>query len=717
MNHTLIRRIVLVIALTMGLMPLALAPAGAAEFDVEVDDFLFAPDELFVNVGDTVNWNWVGIAEHNVTPLEEGAFDPSPTQTEGTHPVTFEEPGEVPYYCSIHSSPDGTEGMIGTVNVLAEGEPLPEPLPEPRPAPEPGRLPATTEAVGTSLAWSSLFADGSAPTVLLGRDDVFADSLASGMVQGLEDAPLLLTPTDTLDARVEAELERLATEHVVILGGVSAISPAVEARLIELGLTVERVEGQTRIETAIDIAQTFQPDATEAFLVRSDAAPGAGDPTQAFADSLTVGGLAARELLPVLLSQTDRLSDTTRAYLEQSAIETVYIVGGVAALSEQVQVDLEALGIEPARVAGANRFATMSELLFTFLQGPPEVALLVDGQAPNAWVSGFTAASAAESSMIVLSNGPDLPLETMNLLLVVLPAPSGVPVLCGPTTDATACDRAEIAGQTTSLPSPDVRFAQLQGSHEIPGPGHETALGDFTLLPTPADDALCYEVVTYQIGEPVTGAHIHTGVVGEAGDIVVPLTTLGDRLFVRDCAFDLDPALIDAIVADPASYYVNLHTATHPAGAVRGQLFRPEFMGIAELQPDAEVPPTEAQGGGFSLFLADADDETRVCYFMGFFIEGEDAIASHIHEAPEGENGDVVVTLPLPPPDVEFGGAAGPLCVDVDPALRNDLLANPGDYYVNVHTEAHPGGAIRGQLLNPFAGDGPPPAAFAGYRH
>jgi plastocyanin len=693
--------------------------AQAAEFDVSVEDFFFAPEDLVVNAGDTVTWTWAGQAPHNVTPVDPEAFEPSPTQTEGTHAVTFAEEGEVPYFCTIHAAPDGSEGMIGTVTVLAEGEPLPEPLPEPRPAPAPGRLPATDDAVATALAWSALFADDGAPTALLGRDDVFADSLASGMVQGLEDAPLLLTPSGALDERVEAELARLGTTRVVVLGGTGAVSQEVEDRLVELGITVERVEGETRIETAIDVAQTFRPDATEAFLVRSDAAPGA-DPTQAFADSLVVGGIAARELLPVLLSQTDQLSASTRAHLESSGIRTVYLVGGVAALSEQVQVDLEALGIEVQRIAGGSRFHTMSELIYSFFPGPSDVAILVDGQAPDAWVAGFTAASAAESAAIVLSNGPDLPQETIDLLLVSLPAPAGVPVLCGPTTDPIACDRAELVGQAVSLPSPDVRFAQMQGSNEVP-PGPEGPLGDFTLLPTPSDSAFCYEMVTFQLGEPATAAHFHAGAAGEAGPAVIPLTSPGEQTFYRNCVFEVDPALLADVLANPAQYYVNVHTASFPGGAVRGQLFRPQVIGIAELQPSSEVPPSDAQGGGFSLFLADADDETRVCYFMGFGIEGEDAVAAHIHQGPEGENGPVVQELQLPPADPEFGGAEGTLCVEVDPTLRNDLLADPGDYYINVHTAAHPDGAIRGQLFNPFAGPppgegGPPPGGFAAVR-
>ena len=85
---------------------------------------------------------------------------------------------------------------------------------------------------------------------------------------------------------------------------------------------------------------------------------GEGDPTQAFADSLAAGGWAADAEFPVLLSQTELLSDSTEAYIDGSAIENVFLVGGTAALSEQVQTDLEALGVTVTRIEGPTRFDT-----------------------------------------------------------------------------------------------------------------------------------------------------------------------------------------------------------------------------------------------------------------------------------------------------------------------------------------------------------------------
>lgn len=126
------------------------------------------------------------------------------------------------------------------------------------------------------------------------------------------------------------------------------------------------------------------------------------------------------------------------------------------------------------------------------------------------------------------------------------------------------------------------------------------------------------------------------------------------------------------------------------SGMVTGMGTPPVTVLNAELTGEQEVPgPGDPDGSGTATVIVIPPD--TICYVVT--AQGiEPATAAHIHEAPPGEAGPVV--QPLAPPT--SGVSAG--CTQADPALVSDLQENPEDYYVNVHNEEYPAGAIRGQL-------------------
>jgi len=105
-----------------------------------------------------------------------------------------------------------------------------------------------------------------------------------------------------------------------------------------------------------------------------------------------------------------------------------------------------------------------------------------------------------------------------------------------------------------------------------------------------------------------------------------------------------------------------------------------------------EFPPADPDGTGFALITLNAGQAT-VCWELTVS-NIQPATAAHIHKAPAGVNGPVVV--PLSPPTT--GSSSG--CTAADPALIADIIENPEEYYVNVHNAEFPGGAVRGQLSN-----------------
>jgi len=85
------------------------------------------------------------------------------------------------------------------------------------------------------------------------------------------------------------------------------------------------------------------------------------------------------------------------------------------------------------------------------------------------------------------------------------------------------------------------------------------------------------------------------------------------------------------------------------------------------------------------------DDPTELCYSISVK-RIEPATAAHIHEGVAGKNGPIVVTLAAPTDGTSSS------CVTASKGLVADILADPAEYYVNVHNAEYTGGAVRGQL-------------------
>jgi hypothetical protein len=108
----------------------------------------------------------------------------------------------------------------------------------------------------------------------------------------------------------------------------------------------------------------------------------------------------------------------------------------------------------------------------------------------------------------------------------------------------------------------------LTGSAEIGG-GDPDGSGSARITLNHGQGEICFELSVSGIA-PATAAHIHAAPAGVNGPVVVPLTppTSG----VSSGCTSADPNLIKAIIQHPENYYVNVHTAEFPGGALRGQL-------------------------------------------------------------------------------------------------------------------------------------------------
>ena len=109
----------------------------------------------------------------------------------------------------------------------------------------------------------------------------------------------------------------------------------------------------------------------------------------------------------------------------------------------------------------------------------------------------------------------------------------------------------------------------LNGAEEVPGLGDPDGTGKIEIALNPGQGQMCYELTAANIAT-ATAAHIHSGTKGVAGPVLVTLTTPAQGI-AKGCA-TLDKDKIDDIIKNPDAYYVNVHNADYPEGAIRGQL-------------------------------------------------------------------------------------------------------------------------------------------------
>lgn len=255
----------------------------------------------------------------------------------------------------------------------------------------------------------------------------------------------------------------------------------------------------------------------------------------------------------------------------------------------------------------------------------------------------------------------------------------------------TAAPAGAIRGQVLAFQAPTQMMAPLTGASEVPTATTD-ALGLTRLVLNDDLDTLHYTVWVSDIVS-VTASHIHWGPTGKNGPVIFPL-------FGGNGSFDPAHPVGGAVTLSAQNwvdlltgyYYVNVHTSSKPGGEIRGQIGGARLF-VANLAGANEVPTVNSSATGQGIMALNAN-ATGVDYRIRVK-DLEHSTMAHIHQAPTGVNGPIIVPL--------FNGVgtfdeANPISgtAPVNTPIVFNLLA--GNYYVNVHTSHVPSGEIRGQL-------------------
>ena len=189
-----------------------------------------------------------------------------------------------------------------------------------------------------------------ANTVIIARSDEYPDSLTASPLAKKLNAPILLTSKNELEEPVKAEIKRLKTTNIIIVGGVNSISTKVEKELRQYDKEIERIAGHSRYETSAAIAERLLKLSKKQTAIIASG--------ENFADALTAGAYAAKQEYPILLVQKTTV-DTQITKVLNKYINKTIIAGGVNSVSEKVKKDLPK---NTERIAGRSRYDTAAQI-------------------------------------------------------------------------------------------------------------------------------------------------------------------------------------------------------------------------------------------------------------------------------------------------------------------------------------------------------------------
>lgn len=175
--------------------------------------------------------------------------------------------------------------------------------------------------------------DAKGEVIITSGSSTSPDALSVASHAALNQIPILFTKSGELPANVEKYLKNNQVQKATIIGGGSAVSAQVEAKLSSLVGEVKRVSGSDRYATSVAIVNEYNLDPRNLFFARGEQ----------FIDALPGSVLAANLEAPLLLTKKDSLPSSVSDYINENIhyIPSVHYLGGTSAISESTRNQIE----------------------------------------------------------------------------------------------------------------------------------------------------------------------------------------------------------------------------------------------------------------------------------------------------------------------------------------------------------------------------------------
>ena len=196
----------------------------------------------------------------------------------------------------------------------------------------------TAAAIARVPGAAAVGADGGLrKTAIISSGRTFPDALAAGPIVFAQHYPQLLSEQSGLVPATISALTDLGIQHVLLTGGTTALSDAVEQQIKGMGIVVDRIAGANRYDTSVALANVALEQLGFA-ATHLDVATG-----ESFPDALTGGAHAGKGRVPLVLTPKAALPQAVRTYLQQrgAGIAEGHIFGGRTAVEGAVKYQID----------------------------------------------------------------------------------------------------------------------------------------------------------------------------------------------------------------------------------------------------------------------------------------------------------------------------------------------------------------------------------------
>lgn len=261
----------------------------------------------------------------------------------------------------------------------------------------------TAKAIAYKMAKSSI------QDLIIVSGNEFPDALSVSVLAKKLNAPVLLVDctvegsSATFDY-IKESLQPSTTIHIV--GGSGVISSSFETKLNSLGFyNIDRISGYDRYKTCALIAHKLAVTKGTPVVVASGTS---------FPDALSISSIAAAKGYPILLTESNSLSQDIKEFITSDQPSKVYVVGGTAVISNAVLTDiLSCLSSSESdtltRIAGFDRFETNTKILSQFSMSPKTIYVASGLGFPDALAGSSLAASTSDPVLLIDPTADGLP--------------------------------------------------------------------------------------------------------------------------------------------------------------------------------------------------------------------------------------------------------------------------------------------------------------------